>query len=162
MAGRKGQRKQVPAPAASAIARMWNSMRQLRQFSVADLQATAEVGHSHATKYVRLLLQAQYLVLVAPKREGVAMGHAVYRLVRNTGPVAPRASADGVFDANLADPYQMPPTKRLCRHVHALHKALREIVDVCAKLGDEASGEEYDAVLGRAQQVLALVDGEPA
>ena len=48
----------------------------------------------------------------------------------------------------------------------ALHKALREIVDVCCRLGEEhgasVSGEEYDAVLGRAQQVLALVDGDAA
>lgn len=81
--------------------RAWQSMRILRQFSLPDLVATAEIGQANARKYVIGLRRSGYLVLAREKDEGRAGGHEVYRLVRDTGPRAPRLQSDGcTYDPN--------------------------------------------------------------
>lgn len=75
--------------------RMWRSMKMLTTFSAQDLAITASlpgkpVSRQVAQHYLRWLLKAGYLAVpVAPK--GGRRGRAgLYRLVRNTGPKAPR------------------------------------------------------------------------
>lgn len=102
MSGIAGQRKRAPMRGDQARQKMWNSMRILRRFTTADLQATAEIGNSHCRKYVKRLLDAGYLRVAQPKREGVSGGHAIYALVRDSGVHAPRISKDGAHDPNLA------------------------------------------------------------
>lgn len=82
--------------------RAWQSMRMLRRFTVPDLVATAEVRNDNAGNYVRALLDAGFLRVVKPKREGVKGGHPIYLLVRNTGPKPPLVRGHGrtVWDAN--------------------------------------------------------------
>jgi hypothetical protein len=155
MSGKAGQRKRVALGPEHALSRMWKSMRMLRVFTTADLEATAEVSYNHAKKYVRALGEAEYLVMAQPRKSGVTGGHASYRLVRNTGPVAPRFAIDGLFDANLADPYQLPPSKKISRHAHALHKALRELVDVAS---DDDHSPDINPALDRARETLRLCD----
>lgn len=87
--------------------RMWRAMRMLRGFTVPDLEATAEVRNSHAAKYVRALVNGGYVRIRQAKRNGTAGGHAVYQLVRNTGPLPPRIGKHGVQDPNL-DPAPQP------------------------------------------------------
>lgn len=147
-------RKHCPQHADQARQKMWNSMRQLHTFSVADLESTAEVGASHAQKLIKMLSNHGYLRLERPKREGVTGGHAIWRLARNTGPVVPRFGRSGVVDVNISDPYALTPSRRLERHAHAMHKALREVADPCEGL----SG----AAIDRARCLLARIDGSHA
>lgn len=135
-------------------------MRQLRSFTTGDLVATAEIGESLAQKYVLALQRAGYLAVLQPKRSGVTGGHAQYRLVRNTGPVAPRINQDGIFDANLADPYQISPSKLFCKHASAMHKALRELVDVYSR--SKSTFHQQNVALTAARAVLSACDGGEA
>ncbi len=81
--------------------RAWTSMRILIQFSLPDLMATAEIGKANARKYVTGLRRSGYLILARTKRDGSKNGHEIYRLVRDTGPQAPRLQTDGnTYDPN--------------------------------------------------------------
>lgn len=107
MARRKGARNRVWKRTPRARDRAWQSMRILRQFSVPDLVATAEIGRDNAHKYVRGLRRAGYLRVVREKREGVTGGHEAYMLVRDTGPKAPRLQTDGnTYDPNEHQVYE--------------------------------------------------------
>lgn len=85
--------------------KMWQSMRILRDFEVAQVAATAEVTVNSAQSYISLLKKAGYLMVAkqAP-RTGTAIARAgedtIYRLLRDTGPTRPIPRANGVFDAN--------------------------------------------------------------
>ena len=119
----------IAPPSDSERQRMWNTMRQLRAgFDTADLEATADVSRNHAMRYVLALEAGEYLIQTkaAVRRPGQ---RATYRLVRNTGPVAPRVTAAGLHDHNLINPYGLPPHKRVTKHGHAFLKALRELLD---------------------------------
>jgi uncharacterized membrane protein YebE (DUF533 family) len=133
-------------------AAMWNSMRQLRTFSQQDLQATAEVGPSRTSRYLQALIRAGYVQRLQPARGVVP---ASYRLVRNTGPVAPRLARDGTLhDANLADPARVPHNRHIGRHANALLKVLRELVDAVRQDGP------VDEAAERAAGLLAQIDRE--
>jgi site-specific DNA-methyltransferase (adenine-specific) len=81
-------------------------MRILRQFNLPDLVATAEIGKANARKYVIGLRRAGYLVLAREKDDSRAGGHAVYRLVRDSGAKAPRLQSDGdTYDPNIHQVY---------------------------------------------------------
>lgn len=76
-------------------------MRILRTFTVPDLTATADASETNTVKYVRGLYRAGYLRCVRQKDSGRRGGHPVYRLVRDTGPLAPRLQRDGTtYDPN--------------------------------------------------------------
>jgi len=92
--------KRRPMHGTQARQRMWQSMRVLRKFTAAEIVATAEVGASNASKYIRSLVRTGYLRVVTPKQEGVTGGHAAYLLVRNSGPYAPRIGKQDVLDPN--------------------------------------------------------------
>ena len=81
--------------------RAWQSMRILRTFTQPDLAATAEIGMANVKKYVNGLVKSGYLRVVRERDSGRKGGHAVYRLVRDTGPKAPRLQSDGnTYDPN--------------------------------------------------------------
>jgi hypothetical protein len=82
-------------------------MRILRWFNIPDLVATAGINESNADQYVRGLTGAGYLRIVHLKDNGRKGGHAVYQLLRNTGPSAPRLRTDGwVYDINTSEIHQ--------------------------------------------------------
>jgi hypothetical protein len=68
--------------------RAWNSMRYLGRFELGQLVATSGLDYENSQEYVRRLTGAGFLRLERP-----AWGNrpAVWRLVRNSGPAAPRA-----------------------------------------------------------------------
>lgn len=92
----------LPIPAQQ---RMWNAMRSLTQFSVAELAHVSgldgvPVPLITAESYCHRLADAEYLVAIVPGRP---CHPALYRLrrARNTGPIAPRVlRAHIVFDVN--------------------------------------------------------------
>jgi hypothetical protein len=94
-------RQRVPMDPREGRSRMWQAMRVLRTFTVADMEATAEVSRASATHYVRALRDAGYVQRLPGKRIGQAAQFMSYRLVQNTGPHAPRVSHGGkVLDMN--------------------------------------------------------------
>lgn len=128
--GRKGMRNRATHGAWVQRDSVWKAMRQLRRFTFAELEAVTETSHAGVRKYVCLLVKAGYARVATPARcvPGDS-APAVYELIRNTGPVAPRMTLDGVFDANIANPYDTKPGKRLNRHAPALLRALRNLVE---------------------------------
>lgn len=81
--------------------RVWQSMRILRRFTVAELAATAETGADNCAKYCRGLTRAGILRIAQAKQDGRKGGHTVYALQRDLGPHAPRLRVDGsTYDPN--------------------------------------------------------------
>ncbi len=81
--------------------RAWEAMRILRQFTSADLATTAEIGADNCKDYLHGLSVHGYIALARPVANGQPGGHALWRLIKNTGPHAPRLHADGfLYDPN--------------------------------------------------------------
>lgn len=81
-----------------SFGRLWQSMRSMRVFSLADLIVTAFVPMQTAMTFLYKLQKAGF-VRREPYRN--ASRKAVYRLIRNTGPNFPRIERDGsVRDRN--------------------------------------------------------------
>lgn len=100
MPGVKGMHRRVIAKA-STRARIWQSIRILRRFTLPDLVATAEANHDNARKFVQGLARVGYLRVAKPKQNGRKGGHQVWMLIRDTGPHPPRLQSDGgVWDPN--------------------------------------------------------------
>lgn len=85
---------------------MWRAMKMLGTFDYRDLAIAAStdeiaVRPATAKAYLKHLLRAGYLAVAAPAAP--PRRAAVYRLVRNTGPLAPMIQrTDWVWDPNLA------------------------------------------------------------
>jgi hypothetical protein len=90
-------------PAAELRQKAWNSMRVLKRFTTTQIIATAGISAVNLRKYLPALRRAGYLALDRPKRNGHVLGHAIWRLTRDTGPRAPIARGDGT---GLYDPNQ--------------------------------------------------------
>lgn len=107
-----------------ATQKVWQAMRVLRRFTVADLVATAEVGESLARKYVRALAQAGHLVNARPRVSGRPGSWELWQLLRDSGPQAPiKRTHGGVYDPNSGCSYDSegrdithPPTGMEAEH----------------------------------------------
>jgi hypothetical protein len=99
-----GARLALAAKARSPELNMWTAMRQLKSFTPRDLAAHATTADTETTvdaaqDYCRALLGAGYLSVARKAVPGKVP--AIYRLIRNTGPHAPRvARVRAVVDAN--------------------------------------------------------------
>lgn len=103
------RRKRVPMDPREGRSRMWQAMRVLRTFTVADMEATAEVSRASATHYVRALRDAGYVQRLPGKRIGRVAQFMSYRLLQNTGPHAPRVSHVGkLLDMNAETARRQP------------------------------------------------------
>lgn len=111
-------------------------MRMLRRFTLADLIATAEIGRNHVEQYVRALVAANYVRIVQAKRQGVAGGDAVYQLVRDTGPHAPRLGKGALLDPNLTPATPEPGDELVSIKRRDYDRALL-CVRACAGMTDE-------------------------
>lgn len=122
MSGIRGQVKRAPIATGKGRPKMWQTMRIMRQFTVADIEAAAEVTTTSARKYVHFLHVAGYVRCVQPVQSGRTGGHALYRLIRDTGPYAPRIGKQGVRDPNT-EPTTAEPTVTIPRSEY--ERALR-------------------------------------
>ncbi|KMK68557.1 hypothetical protein [Puniceibacterium sp. IMCC21224] len=93
-------------------ARAWRAMRVRRVFTMADLISDAEDGNgrheSNLSRYLGVLKQAGYVVELARRTPGSATtsnGYKRFRLVRDTGPIAPVhvAKTEVLHDFNLEE-----------------------------------------------------------
>lgn len=87
---------------APMLQRVWQSMRVMRRFTTANLQATAEAGESAVRKYLAALRRAGFVRLVQARVSGRPGSRDVWALVRDSGPAAPirRADGSGVYCPN--------------------------------------------------------------
>ena len=84
----------------SARYRVWQAARVLRRFTVTDLKATAESGHTAAARYIQALLAVRY-VIVTRECDRNAGTRRHYQLIRDPGPLPLRHC---VADNTLTDP----------------------------------------------------------
>lgn len=128
--------RKAPMQPSKDRSRVWTSMRIMRRFTIAELVGTAEVSRNHAEKYVKALVAERYVRIVQAKRQGVAGGDAVYQLVRDTGPHAPRIGKGALLDPNLTpakpEPGDEPVTMKRSEYERALL-----CVRACAGMTDE-------------------------
>lgn len=107
MPRRKGDATRLFNRQPRARDRAWQSMRILRRFSLPDLNSTAEIGANNAKKYVTGLTRSGYLRCVREKQNGHKDGHAIWLLIRDTGPHAPRLRSNGnTYDPNLHQEFE--------------------------------------------------------
>jgi len=90
--------------------KMWNSMKISRSFTADDLTLTAGISRKSADEYIRKLLDAGYLSAVRrvdtrksnQEIKGLASS---YRLIRDTGRMAPMVRKEGCWDQNQKQLY---------------------------------------------------------
>jgi len=87
MAGIEGQ-VQVNRRPGTARAKMWQSMRILRRFSIPDLCRTSGAGRENAKKFAAAL-ERHGVVRRCASHDGRPGVHNVWQLVRDTGPQYP-------------------------------------------------------------------------
>ncbi|RQO63133.1 hypothetical protein DBR47_00745 [Paucibacter sp. KBW04] len=87
---------------APGLQRAWQSLRILRTCTRGDISATAELADATVRAYVSALIKAGFIKVTRPRTRRYAGVQEVITLVRNTGPIAPIARADGngVYDRN--------------------------------------------------------------
>jgi hypothetical protein len=101
--------------AGAARRKAWQSMRILRAFTTAQLQATAEIGERNARHFCQALRDAGYLLVTAPAT-GRPGSFSRYRLVRDSGPRCPSVRRDGtVYDVNLKKVFPEPAETVTCK-----------------------------------------------
>jgi hypothetical protein len=87
--------------------RYWRMMGIAVRFTAQDIAATTETGVRPARAYIVGLVKAGYIQVERQTTYEVG-DYTIYRLVKNTGPLAPRLRNDGtVYDPNL-DPALAP------------------------------------------------------
>lgn len=91
----------------TATANIWRTMRVMKSFTTLDLSAHATtpdvtVTEQTACEYCDALAAAGYLRLERPAKPPVR--EAIYRLIRNTGPIPPKPQqVIAVHDGNLGE-----------------------------------------------------------
>ena len=130
----------VPMQEREVRARLWASMRTLRQFTVADLMTTAEASRSNAQHYVRGLCAGDppYVRVVRERSCGKAGSYHLYQLVRDTGPYAPRIRrhhGGGITDPNL-DPAARDPADQTVPVPRREYDRALACVRACAGMAD--------------------------
>jgi hypothetical protein len=101
------------------IDRIWSAMRIMpRDIDIPVLAMTASAPESSTGDYVRLLVRAGYVTVTrcGNARKGT---RSIYRLVRNSGPKAPRRAINVMADPNDGAIYDLPhrTTPRVKRRI---------------------------------------------
>ncbi len=100
-----GRAPQMTGGPGSVPLNLWTAMRGLKSFTPTDLAAhattdTVQVGLAAAQAYCQALLRGGYLKV--ERKASPPQREAIYRLIRNTGPLPPRERrVRAVFDENL-------------------------------------------------------------
>lgn len=80
----------------------WTAIRIHKRFTSSNIAATTGISANNLRMYLKALQKAGYLKIERPRQSGKSLGHAIWRLVRNTGPrhPLPRRDNTGVWDQN--------------------------------------------------------------
>lgn len=90
--------------------RMWASMRVLGSFTAKTLVTVTEEPIRSVRRYMQRLATAGYLRQTGTQISGKHK-EGIWRLVRNTGPKAPRAGEHGVSDLNTGQTFDREGTE---------------------------------------------------
>lgn len=88
--------------------RVWRALRVLkRDLDIPHLALVASAPETSTGDYIRLLVRAGYLIVV--HNGGRHTGNITkYRLVRDTGPLAPRRALTVMLDPNTDEVFDLP------------------------------------------------------
>jgi hypothetical protein len=91
--------------------KMWNTIKIAGRFTLLDLTMTASVSEGTANTYVCKLIRTGYIQMAKPVDQQLAPkekkgARAVYRLMRDTGRLAPMVRNNGCWDQNEQRLYQ--------------------------------------------------------
>ena len=79
--------------------KVWTAMRVLGRFHIRELEQVVGEDKERWGRYFRVLRKAGYV-----KKEGIVSGGGIYRLVNNTGPIAPKVYGHvRVIDPNTGE-----------------------------------------------------------
>lgn len=92
--------------AAEGRARIWQAVRVMRRFKVADIEMATELKNGAIGLFLRTLARAGYLQVVFKAR---GLRPTVYQLVRDSGPLPPmrRTDGSGMWDQNTQQLYPL-------------------------------------------------------
>lgn len=105
-----------PVTQGKGVENMWRSMRMLRQFTPRDIMVhsttdTVSVTEATVKSYCSMLLKAGYLRVIQKAVPGKRQ--AIYRFVRNTGPLPPQIQrVKQVYDPNIREVTYYPGAAR--------------------------------------------------
>lgn len=108
--------RSLPKPRA-AYERIWSAIRVCKAFDVAELSMAASVERRSLMAYLGALRRTGYITIT--QRGHRFTGSTRYRLVRNTGRIAPQETARGrgservriVVDRNTGEEHVIPPSR---------------------------------------------------
>lgn len=91
------------------IDRIWSALRVMcrHDIEIAVLAMSAGAPESSTADYVRLLVRSGFMSVSRPAN-GKSGHRTTYRLVRNSGPKAPRRAISVMADANSGECYALP------------------------------------------------------
>lgn len=129
--GRKGMRHAGSLPGSAKRNAIWKAMRLMTTFTVPELEALAEAKTKTVREVIAPLVHAGYIECVRPARSVRGDSYPkTWRLMRNTGPAAPRITADGVVvDTNLTPVTGSALGKRMAKHAPILVQRLRLLLE---------------------------------
>lgn len=86
-----------------ATQRIWSAIRIIRtNLDAGAVAMTARTAETTAIDYIRILVRGGYLA-ISRDANGKTGQRNVYRLMRDTGPTAPRRCMDFIIDGNSGD-----------------------------------------------------------
>jgi hypothetical protein len=69
--------------------RVWTVMRGLREFTPDEISVLTEIGLSAIRAYIFLLQRGLYIRQAGMRKDESGQRKAIFRLIKNTGPMAP-------------------------------------------------------------------------
>lgn len=106
--------------------RIWASMRMSAAgFRITQIAELTSVARKRVERYVNALQRAGYIAIVGAPKHG--WQGQTYRLVRDTGPVAPRVERGAVFDPNMAIAEERARRGKLLAELGLCEKRLRAL-----------------------------------
>jgi hypothetical protein len=131
-------RRELSGQPSVARTRMWRAMRMLRVWRMGELLELTSVRRKAAERYLAVLTRGGY---VAAEGGRGCRGRS-YRLVRDTGPFAPRAGDRGaIFDPNIEIAAERKRAERLLAELRRSHARLKRLGAFVESIPSELTGE---------------------
>lgn len=103
---------------------IWNYIRRNPCFRVSEIMMVCEVSNTYLQKFINRLEEAKYIAFVGKKKRPYSSRE--YRLVNNTGVIAPKLIDVGLYDENLKQEIVLYEDRRVEMSKH-LEKVFKEL-----------------------------------
>lgn len=140
---------------------MWAAMRELKEFTVRDIEHRTHTGHRQIRDYVQALVKAGYLKHCGerPIRHKGGTQAKVYRLIRDAGVDAPRVRRDGTEVTQGSSREQMWRTMRIIKAFNADDLAVQASTEEIPVSREDA--RDYLGHLHKAGYLAVTVPAKP-